>query len=102
VRQVRLALHGWRRRRSVTLRAFKMPETQCPSCGHPVSHAGMDPGKIRERGPQPGDYAMCIRCLALGTYDNKMQLQPFDMSTLSIPAREQIEEVRAYLKSKRD
>lgn len=86
----------------MTLRAFKVPETYCPECGLPVSHAGMDPKKNREHGPRPGDFAMCIRCLALGTYDNQMQLQPFDMGTLSAPARAQLEEVRAYLKNKRD
>lgn len=86
----------------MTLRPFALPETTCPECGTVVTHAGMDPTANRGRGPQPGDYAMCVRCLALGTYDAGMRLTRFDMTKLSTNDRAQIEEIRAYLKAKRD
>jgi hypothetical protein len=49
----------------------KMPDANCPTCGHAFSAASN--ALDNERGPRPGDWSICIECGGVLAFDASLR-----------------------------
>jgi hypothetical protein len=58
-----------------TFEKFRTPACNCPHCGYLIdgaTHAGGEEGPVNH--PEPGDVAICLRCVRLSRYGDDLQL----------------------------
>jgi hypothetical protein len=60
------------------MRTTHVPPSTCPSCG-----ALLDAASARDARPSPGDYSICVKCLAVARFDAGLRL-------VALPARHRV------------
>jgi hypothetical protein len=74
--------------------AHAQPPQVCPTCGYRTDAAC---GLNTEDAPAPGDLSLCLNCMALGVYGDRLVLHPItaaEWDELPAARRRELREVR--------
>jgi hypothetical protein len=80
------------------LKDTPVPLSRCPYCEAPLDEAS----GVYERGPEPGDYSVCLICASLLRFDDAMQLRVPSRADLDELPPDFLAELRTYQQIVRD
>lgn len=80
------------------LKDTRVPVSRCPYCDAPNDRAS----GVYERGPQPGDFSVCLICASLLRFGDAMRLRIPSRAELDALPPDFLAELRTYQRIVRD